>query len=273
MKESDLPSKPWQKKIYTVIFEADTASGKLFDILLILAIILSVIVICLESIRDVKDSYGAALYIIEWVFTALFSIEYLLRIISIRKASSYIFSFYGIIDLLAILPSFLSLFFTGAHSLMVIRFVRILRIFRLFKLTRYVGEAEVLMKALASGRHKIMIFVMAVFSIALFMGAVMFVVEGEEYGFTSIPKGMYWAIVTMTTVGYGDLAPQTDIGRTLASILMIMGYGIIAVPTGIISVEIANAAKGQSVRICSSCKAKGHTEDAVFCSLCGNKII
>ena len=170
-------------------------------------------------------------------------------------------------------PRFLSLFIGGAHSLMVIRSIRLLRIFRLLKLTRYIGQAEALTKALISGRHKIIVFLMAVFTIALFMGAVMFVVAGEAHGFTSIPKGIYWAIVTMTTVGYGDLAPQTDLGRFLASILMIMGYGIIAVPTGIISVEIANVTKNQTTRTCPNCMLEGHTPDAIYCRACGGVFI
>lgn len=259
----------WRKKLYTVIFEAETPAGRLFDILLVWAILLSVVVVCLESIREVKASYGPILLMIEWFFTILFSVEFLLRIISIRKPSSYLFSFYGAVDLLAILPSYLGLFFIGAHSLMVIRSIRLLRVFRLFKLTRYIGEGEVLIKALSSGRHKIMVFVMAVLTIALFMGALMFVVEGESHGFTSIPKGMYWAIVTMTTVGYGDLAPQTDLGKIIASALMIMGYGIIAVPTGIVSVEMANVTKNKTTRTCQSCMLEGHTLEANYCRACG----
>ena len=272
MNNENSPKKPWKAKLYTVIFEAETPSGKMFDILLIWAIILSIGTICLESIKGVKASYGPTLFIIEWIFTGLFTLEYFLRILSLKKPTSYIFSFYGIIDLLAILPSFLSFFIGGAHSLTVIRSIRLLRIFRLLKLSRYMGEAEVLTKALISGRHKITVFLMAVFTVALFMGAVMYVVEGEEHGFTSIPKGIYWAIVTMTTVGYGDLAPQTDLGRFLASILMVMGYGIIAVPTGIISVELANVTNNKTTRTCSSCMLEGHTVDAVFCRACGSTL-
>ena len=272
MEKIENTKKSWRDKLYIVIFEAETPKGKLFDILLVWAILLSVGIICIESIKSVKNAYGPILLFLEWFFTIVFSIEYILRIISLKKPSSYIFSFFGIIDLLAILPSFLGFFFGGAHSLMVIRSIRLLRIFRLFKLSRYVGEGEVLMKALASGRHKITVFLMAVFAIAIFMGAVMFVVEGEENGFTSIPRGMYWAIVTMTTVGYGDLVPQSDLGRLLASFLMIMGYGIIAVPTGIVSVEIANVTKNQTTRLCTNCMLEGHTIEAVFCRTCGSKL-
>lgn len=261
----------WRDRLYTVIFEAETPLGKSFDIVLIWAILISVSAICLESVKEIRETYGQVLTVVEWSFTGLFSIEYILRVISMRKPSSYIFSFYGVVDLLSILPSYFGLFFAGAHSLMVIRSVRLLRIFRLFKLTRYVGEAEVLRKALAAGRHKIFVFIFTVFTLALFMGAVMFVVEGEDNGFTSIPMGMYWSIVTMTTVGYGDLIPQTDFGRTIASFLMIMGYGIIAVPTGIISVELANVSKGQTTKTCPNCMLEGHSEDANYCRVCGDR--
>ena len=272
METQKASSHSWRKKLYIIIFEAETPAGKLFDVLLIWAILLSICVICLESMSELKRAYGQTLSIIEWFFTILFTIEFFLRIIAVKKPSTYLTSFYGVIDILAILPSYIGLFFVGAHSLMVIRAIRLLRIFRLFKLTRYVGEAEVLTKALFSGRHKIFVFVMAVFTLALFMGAVMFVVEGEQAGFTSIPKGMYWAIVTMTTVGYGDLIPQTDLGKTLASILMIMGYGIIAVPTGIVSVEIANATKNQTTRMCHACLLEGHATDAIFCRACAHRL-
>jgi voltage-gated potassium channel len=265
-------AKNWKDKLYIIIFEAETSRGKLFDMTLIWAIVLSIVVICLESIKSVKADYGNLFFILEWMFTGFFTIEYILRIISLRKPSSYIFSFYGVIDLLAIIPTFLSLFVVGTQSLMVIRSIRLLRIFRLLKLPRYIGEAEVLTKALLSGRHKITVFLLAVFSIATFMGAVMYVVEGEANGFTSIPKGIYWSVVTMTTVGYGDLAPQTDLGRFLASILMVMGYGIIAVPTGIISVEMANVNKHHTTITCSNCMLEGHTIEAVYCMACGSEL-
>lgn len=272
MKVVNKINQSWRDRLYIVIFEAETPKGRLFDLLLIWAILISVAIICAESVKSIKDSYGPILLSIEWFFTALFSIEYILRIISLKKPSSYIFSFFGIIDLLAILPSFLGLFFGGAQSLMVIRSIRLLRIFRLLKLTRYIGEAEILKKALLAGRHKIIVFLMAVFTIALFMGAVMYVVEGEKSGYTSIPQGMYWAIVTMTTVGYGDLAPQSDIGRAVASFLMVMGYGIIAVPTGIVSVEIANVTNNKNTRVCSNCMLEGHTIEALYCRACGFKL-
>jgi len=275
MQDNSERNKSYREKLYTIIFEAETPAGKLFDVVLIWAILISVVIVCLESIKSFKLVYGEILFIIEWCFTILFTVEYFLRIISIKNPLNYIFSLYGIVDFLAILPNYLAPFFTGLNSLVVIRSIRLLRIFRLFKLTRYMGEAQVLQKALASSRHKITVFLFVVFTIALFMGSVMYVVEGEANGFTSIPKGMYWAIVTMTTVGYGDLAPVSDLGQTLASILMVMGYGIIAIPTGIMSVEIANATKGtsnQTTRTCPNCLHEGHVMEARFCRMCGSKL-
>lgn len=270
--EKEKKDTSWRHKLYVVIFEAETPMGKYFDVALMWAILLSITVICLESIKSINSEYGEALHVIEWTLTSVFLIEYFLRVISVRKPLSYILSFYGLIDLFAILPPFLTPFFSGARSLMVIRSIRLLRVFRLLKLGRYSGEADVLAKALRSGRHKVTVFLMAVFTIALFMGAVMFAVEGEQSGFTSIPKGMYWAIVTMTTVGYGDLAPQTDLGRAIASLLMVMGYGIIAVPTGIVSAEMVATSASSSTRTCSSCMKEGHNIDALFCRICGSKL-
>ena len=215
MKTSQVPSSPIRKKVYSIIFEAETPKGKLFDLLLISAIVLSVVAVVLESVASFRENYGDWLYALEWTFTILFTVEYGLRLFCVRRPLGYVTSFYGIIDLLAILPTFLSLFFAGAQSLIVIRSIRILRVFRLFKLGRYVGEAEVLGKALEASRHKIIVFLVAVLSIVLFMGALMYLIEGNSSGFTSIPKGMYWAIVTMTTVGYGDLTPQTDLGQLI----------------------------------------------------------
>lgn len=267
----------WRQDLYTIIFEAETPKGKLFDILLLWAIIISVLSVCLESVHDLKSQYPYIFSFLEWGFTIIFTLEYILRILCLRKPLRYIFSFYGVVDLIAIIPSFLGLYFTGAHSLVVIRSIRLLRIFRLFKLTRYVGEAEILKQALKSGRQKITVFLLAVLSIALFVGAIMHLIEGSENSFTSIPKGMYWAIVTMTTVGYGDVVPQTDFGRILASFLMIMGYGIIAVPTGIMSVEISKAseeasANSANTRTCPHCLEEGHLEEAIYCWSCGREL-
>jgi len=269
MPKQESSQSPWRSKLYEIIFEAETTNGKLFDVLLIFAIILSVLTVCLESIENLKVQFGTAFLYIEWIFTIGFTIEYILRLLSVQRPLSYALSFYGIIDLLAILPSYIAPFYSGAQSLHVIRSIRLIRIFRLFKLTRYVGEGEVLKRALRASRHKIIIFLFTVLSIALFSGALLYLVEGSEHGFTSIPKGMYWAIVTMTTVGYGDLAPQTDLGRTLASFIMIMGYGIIAVPTGIVTAEITHANRGTNTRTCSKCMKEGHEYDATYCRTCG----
>lgn len=272
MKKQNAKENPVLRKIYEVIFEAETPAGKLFDVLLVIFIILSVVAVCLESVQAIKAHFGKELVTIEWFFTILFTIEYLLRIISVKKPLSYILSFYGVIDLLSILPSYLGLYYYGAQSLHVIRSIRLLRIFRLFKLTRYVGESEVLYSAMKASRHKIIVFLFVVATIVIFMGALMYLIEGDEHGFTSIPKSMYWAIVTMTTVGYGDLAPQTDLGRFFASALMILGYGIIAVPTGIVTAEITNAAKNKDTRTCNNCLLEGHLDDAVHCRRCGDKL-
>jgi voltage-gated potassium channel len=264
--------RPWRKKLYTIIFEAETPAGRLFDLLLIWSILLSVVAVCLESIQSYKLQYGTAFTFIEWTFTFLFTIEYIFRIICVRRPLSYVFSFYGLVDLLTLIPTYISWYFVGAHSLIVIRSIRLLRIFRLFKLARFVGEADILGKALGASRHKIIVFLTGAFSIVLFMGALMYLVEGEASGYTSIPKSMYWAIVTMTTVGYGDLVPQTDMGKFIASLLMIMGYGILAVPTGIVSVEIANASRHPNTLTCPQCLLEGHALDAHYCRVCSHKL-
>ena len=258
-----------KKTIYSIIFESDTKLGKLFDIILLWFILLSVLTVCLESIEDLNVKYGEVFFMLEWVLTGFFSVEYVLRVISIDKPRKYIFSFFGVVDLLAILPVFLGLFITGAHSLVVIRSIRILRIFRLMKLSRYVGEAEVLKKALGSSKHKITIFLIVILIIVVFMGALMYLIEGRSSGFTSIPKSMYWAVVTMTTVGYGDLVPQTDIGKFLAAFLMIMGYAIIAVPTGIVTAELTSAVRFEPTKLCPFCNKDTLKNIYKFCPNCG----
>lgn len=268
-----------KQKIHEIIFGASTPMGKLFDVVLIVVICLSVLVVVLESVNSIKNEFQYVFRAIEWFFTIFFTIEYILRIYCTEKKKKYIFSFYGIIDVLAILPSYLSLYLVGAHSLMVIRAVRLLRVFRLFKLTHYVGEGEVLMNALRASRHKITVFMFSVFTIVLTVGALMYVVEGDVNGYTSIPKAMYWAIVTMTTVGYGDIVPVTELGKTIAAFLMIMGYAIIAVPTGIVTTELANAGKDFNVarenkdkQDCPRCHNKDHDADANFCKSCGRVV-
>ncbi len=259
--------------IYDVIFEADTPAGKAFDVILLWAIFLSIGAVLLESVDSYAQDYGAILRAVEWGFTVLFTVEYLIRIYSCPKPLSYIFSFYGLVDFLSILPTYLSLFYTGTQSLLVIRGLRLLRIFRVFKLGRYTNEAQTLVTALHASRAKITVFLGSVLGLVLIMGAAMYLIEGESSGFTSIPKAMYWAIVTMTTVGYGDIVPQTTAGQIVASMVMMSGYAIIAVPTGIVSVELANAERSTNPkRQCRKCKRLGHENDAAFCMICGEKL-
>jgi voltage-gated potassium channel len=260
-------------KLYEIIFEADTPAGKAFDIALLITIILSVIAVLLESVAGVRARYGTWLRAFEWLVTILFTIEYCLRLFCVGKPLRYARSFYGIVDLLAIIPTFISAFVIGAQSLMVIRAVRLLRVFRVLKLVHFIGEARVLRAALRASARKIVIFIGAVLTIVVIVGALMYLIEGEENGFTSIPESIYWAIVTMTTVGYGDIAPQTPLGKLLAAAIMILGYGIIAVPTGIVTVEIAGAARLRaSTRVCPQCASEGHDNDAAFCKYCGARL-
>lgn len=264
----DKPAKgDLRQEVFRIIFGTTTPMGKLFDVILLWAIVISVLLVMLESVSEIKVEYGRALYLAELGFTTLFTIEYGLRLWSIKRPMRYAMSFFGIVDLLSILPTYLGLIFGGAHSLMVIRSLRLLRIFRILKLARYVTEAGVLGRALLASRQKISVFLLGVFAITIVFGTIMYMVETPEAGFTSIPRSIYWAIVTLTTVGYGDIAPQTVVGQALASFIMILGYGIIAVPTGIVSGEIVkNVDAGQE---CMSCHATGHLPDARYCRRCG----
>ncbi len=267
------PVAPWRQAMFRVLFEMDTPAGKAFDVALIWAILLSLLVVMLDSVQTIRGRFPVVLDGMEWFFTGLFTVEYLARLISVRRPLRYAISPFGLIDILAVLPTYLGLIYGGAQTLLVIRTLRLLRIFRVFKLTHYLSEADVLVAALRGSRRKIMIFLLFVLSLAVIMGSLMYLIEGEEGGFTSIPRGMYWAIVTMTTVGYGDIAPQTVPGQALAAMLMILGYAIIAVPTGIVSVEMAQAQRGSSRdRACHGCGAQGHDADAVFCKYCGAEI-
>ncbi|HOI09422.1 MAG TPA: ion transporter [Myxococcota bacterium] len=270
----DKPAIPWRRRLYEVIFEAETPAGKAFDVGLFLCIVLSVAAVLLESIAGVRRDFGEALTAIEWVFTVLFSIEYTLRMLAVRRPARYAFSFFGIVDFLAIVPSYLSLFVAGTSGLMVVRVFRLLRVFRVFKLTRHLAEAGVLMRALVASRHKITVFLSTVILLVVTMGTVMYFLEGPASGFTSIPRGIYWAIVTMTTVGYGDIAPQTIPGQMVAAAVMILGYGIIAVPTGIVTLEMAIAAREADPNRarCPRCDADGHRRDARFCHRCGARL-
>lgn len=266
----------WKNRLHEIIFEADTPLGKLFDIILLIAILLSVLSVMLESVKDIYVKYGTQLYLLEWTFTIIFTVEYIARIIAVTRPKKYIFSFFGIIDLLSILPAYLSLVFVGAQSLLVIRSLRLLRVFRVLKLGRFLGEANQLRNALRSSRPKIIVFIFTVFTVVVIMGTFMYLIEGEENGFTSIPRSVYWAVVTLTTVGYGDIAPQTTLGQALATLIMIMGYGIIAVPTGIVSAEMTNQKFGPGKKIstqaCPHCTAEGHDIDALFCKKCGGHL-
>jgi len=262
-----------RQKLYEVIFEAETPAGKYFDELLIASIVLSVIAVMLDSVAAIRQTYGVLLNAVEWFFTLLFTIEYVLRLSCVRRPVSYATSFFGIVDLLAILPTFLSLLVPGTQFFLVIRLLRVLRIFRVLKLVKYLGEAHLLIQALRASRRKITVFLFAVFTLVVIMGSLMYVVEGEKNGFTSIPRSIYWAIVTLTTVGYGDISPKTGLGQTLAACIMIMGYSIIAVPTGIVTVAISQATmKSITTRACPTCSAEGHDSDAGFCKYCGAKL-
>jgi voltage-gated potassium channel len=259
-----------QDRIHEIIFEADTPAGKAFDVALLVVILVSILAVCLESVTAIRVRYGPWLRALEWIITILFTVEYVLRLYSVRQPWRYALSFYGIVDLLSILPTYLSLFIAGTQSLLVIRALRLLRVFRILKLVHFVGEARMLRAALRASLRKITVFLGAVLTIVIIVGALMYLIEGGDNGFTSIPQSIYWAIVTMTTVGYGDIAPQTILGKILASAVMILGYAIIAVPTGIVTVELAASVKS-SLRTdaCPACGADGHASDAVHCRYCG----
>ncbi len=273
---SEHAASSWRERLHEVIFEADTVAGKLFDIILIVSILVSVAVVMLDSIRSVRLEHGAVLYSLEWGFTILFTVEYVLRLTCVRSPRKYALSFYGIVDLLGVLPTYLSLFLPGSQYLLVIRILRVLRVFRVLKLALYLDEAELLVRALRASGRKITVFLFAVLTLVVVLGSMMYLIEGENNGYTSIPTSIYWAVVTLTTVGYGDISPATVPGRMLAVVIMIMGYGIIAVPTGIVSVEIAQAARRRprdiSTQACPNCSAEGHDPDAAFCKNCGARL-
>lgn len=265
----------WKQKMHEIIFEADTKAGKAFDVALLAAIVLSVVVVMLESVHSLQQKYGDLFFLLEWIFTGLFTVEYILRVMVIKKPWKYAISFFGIVDLLSILPTYLALFLTGMHSLMVIRTLRLLRIFRVMKLVRFVGEANMLSKALRASREKIIVFIISVLCLVSILGTLLYLIESPEAGFTSIPRSIYWAIVTLTTVGYGDIAPQTPLGQFVAMVVMLLGYGIIAVPTGIIGSEMSREMKSNTqvnTISCPSCSKEGHDSDAEFCKYCGAKL-
>ena len=270
-----------KSKLHTIIYEADTPMGKLFDVVLLILILVSVILVMLESVTSIDTHYHDLLYFGEWVITIFFTVEYILRIITVKKASNYIFSFYGIIDFLSTIPLYLSFILAGSNALLAVRALRLLRVFRILKITRYMGEANKLNKALRDSKPKILVFLFAVLILSIIAGTIMYLVEGEQSGFVSIPISVYWCIVTLTTVGFGDIAPVTPLGQFIAAIIMIMGYGIIAVPTGIVSAEYASK-KTHTVddpeyihvntQSCQNCNENNHNDNAEFCHKCGSTL-
>lgn len=268
--------KDWKFKLHEIIYGTHTPAGKLFDIVLLIVILYSVIIVMLESVPRFDDQFHGFLDISEWVVTILFTIEYILRIICIKRPSKYIFSFFGVIDFLSTIPKYLSYLVVGSQYFAALRALRLLRVFRILKLVRFVGESNNLLRALNASRTKIFIFVFFVLIVSILLGTIMYLVEGPENGFNSIPHSVYWTIVTLTTVGYGDISPQTGLGQFIATLIMIIGYGIIAVPTGIVTVEFAKQksknAPADGKRICESCHAEEHEDSAHYCFHCGSPL-
>ncbi|WP_299255158.1 ion transporter [uncultured Lacinutrix sp.] len=276
----------WRNRLHEIIYEADTPAGKMFDVVLLIFILASIALVMLESVKSIDNKYHNILYFGEWIVTILFSIEYIARIITVNKPKKYIFSFYGIIDLLSTIPMYLSFFFVGGHALVALRALRLLRVFRILKLARYLGASNKLAQAIKASRAKISVFLFAVIIAAIIFGTLMYLVEGEENGFNNIPKSVYWCIVTLTTVGFGDIAPQTPLGQLIATIIMIMGYGIIAVPTGIVSAEYTRSANKKdeeednveidklhlNSQACQNCLSRNHKDEAEYCYNCGHNL-
>jgi voltage-gated potassium channel len=279
----------WRTELHEIIYEADTPAGKMFDVVLLIAILVSIILVMLESISSFDKDYHSFLDISEWIITILFTIEYIVRVITVKKPLKYITSFYGVVDLLSTIPKYLSLIFLAGHHLAALRALRLLRVFRILKLARYLGASNNLVLALKSSKAKISVFLFAVIILSIILGTIMYMVEGEENGFTNIPKSVYWCIVTLTTVGYGDIAPQTPLGQFIASLVMVLGYGIIAVPTGIVSAEYTKAMGSDNknysdeeienqetvhlnTQCCVNCLSEKHQDDAEFCHKCGCKL-
>jgi len=261
----------WRSRLHELIYEADTPLGKLFDVVLLILIILSIVLVMLESVKEIDIIYHKVLYYGEWIITIFFTIEYIARVITVKKPSKYIFSFFGIIDFISTIPLYLSFFIVGSQTLLTVRALRLLRVFRILKITRYIGESNKLIRALKSSRVKIFVFLFAVVIIAIISGTLMYLIEGEESGFINIPISVYWSIVTLTTVGYGDIAPITPIGQLIASFIMILGYGIIAVPTGIVSAEYVRSADtiNLNTQACRNCNELKHNDKAKYCHKCG----
>jgi voltage-gated potassium channel len=264
----------WRDTLYRIIFEADTPLGKTFDIVLVVSIVLSVLAVMLDSVASIHAQWSSTLFYAEWFFTIIFTLEYIARLVSVSKPSGYIFSFMGMVDLLSTLPSYIGLFIGGASYALSLRLLRLLRIFRVLKLAYFLDESAVMAHALAASRRKLLVFLLAILLLVMILGTLMFAVEGPENGYTSIPESVYWAIVTLTTVGYGDIAPRTPLGQAIASLVMILGYAIIAVPTGIVTVELARSHAKQNVVIaCPRCMLEGHARDARYCRRCGERLL
>ncbi len=270
--------KGWKNRLHEIIYEADTPMGKRFDLILFTLIILSVVLVMLESVKEIDAAYHDILFVLEWIITIFFTIEYIARIISIKKPWKYVFSFYGIIDVISTIPLYLSYIFVGSQVLLAVRAFRLLRIFRILKLVQFLGEASQLSKALKASRAKIAVFIYVVLILSVILGTIMYLVEDDSAGFTSIPRSIYWTIVTLTTVGYGDIAPVTSLGQLIATIVMILGYGIIAVPTGIVTTEFSKQSGNKedavhlNTQACPSCSLEGHRDDASHCFNCGSKL-
>jgi voltage-gated potassium channel len=264
---------PWRTALHRVIFGAETPAGRWFDVILIFSILASVAVVMLDSVSAVQSAHGRLLKGLEWFFTFLFTVEYVLRLLSSPRPGRYATSFFGAVDLVSVLPSYLAVLFPAGRFFIVLRILRILRVFRVLKLVQYVGEADVLRRALWASRRKIIVFLFALFTLVVVLGSLMYVVEGEENGFTSIPRSIYWAVVTLTTVGYGDISPRTSLGQILAAVIMVMGYSIIAVPTGIVTAEMTYAGREKAGFVrCPGCGAGGHDGDAGHCKFCGTAL-
>lgn len=267
------PLSGWRLRLYTVIFEADTRAGRWFDQALIATILASVAVVLIDSVRDLSLQYHHELMLAEWFFTLAFTVEYVARLTCVRQPWRYVFSFYGVVDLLALLPTYLALLVPEVGVLVDVRILRLLRVFRVFKLTAYVSEYQAIGRALKASQRKIMVFLAAVLMIVLVIGTMMYVVEGPAHGYTSIPTAVYWAITTMTTVGFGDITPKTDLGRFVASMMMLLGWGTLAVPTGIVTAEMASAPRlPTTTRTCQECLTEGHLPEANFCHHCGARL-
>lgn len=274
MIKQNLPRAAWRDKVHIIIFGADTPAGKLFDIVLVISIFVSVLAVTLDSVPSIHANWKQSLLIIEWVTTILFTLEYFARLASVTKPSVYAFSFMGIVDLLSTLPSYIGLFMGGANYAMALRLLRLLRIFRVLKLSSYLEESHVMTHALAASKRKLLVFLMTILTLVMILGRLMFAVEGPENGYTSIPESIYWAVVTLTTVGYGDIAPKTPLGQCIASLVMILGYTIIAVPTGIVTAELTHSQTQLNLTVaCPRCLLEGHAHDAAYCRRCGARLL